>query len=335
MNMTRRAFAVLGSSAVSSAFAAPAQTQPQPQPTLREKKLTILVAQPPGGISDSLARAIAPTLSEGLGRTAVIENVAGASGSLAASRLLAEEPDGDTVLVGSPSETILAPLTLRSVQYRATDFRLLGLITNSPLAMYARGDLPASNLDELVALGRQTGGKTLSYGTTGFGSLFHLQTERLLATAGMKAVHVPYRGGMPMLLDLQSGIVDFAMLPVDTLLERKVASGKIKVLGIASPRKLARFPEAALFDESKSAPRFGHPTIWVGLLIPAALNAGASAHLHKAAMDTLGDEEVREAIERIGGKIPPPMSMADAARFYAADAAKLQALVKAAQIQEG
>lgn len=323
MNITRRAFTMLGSSVVS--FALGAQTL--------EKKLTILVPQPAGGVTDAFARAIAPALGRSLGRTAVVENVAGASGSIAANRLLAAVPDGDTVLVGSPSETVLAPLTLRSVQYRATDFRLLGLINSSPLALYARGDLPARNLDELVALGRRAGDKLLSFGTTGLGSLFHLLTERLLSSTGMNAVHVPYRGGMPMLMDLQSGVIDFAMLPVDALLERMVAGGKIKVLGVASAQSIPRFPEAASFDESKSAPRFGHPTIWVGLLIPAALNAGISAHLHKAAMDTFSDAEVRETIRRIGGAIPSPMSMADAGRFYAADAAKLQALAKAARVK--
>ena len=149
----------------------------------------------------------------------------------------------------------------------------------------------------------------------------------------MKATHIPYRGGMPMLKDLQGGVIDFAMLPVDALLAHMVASGKIKVLGVTSSHSLPRFPRAGTFDESRSAPRFGHPTIWVGLLIPTAWSASISAPLHQAVVDTCGDAEVQEAIGRLGGTVPPPMSMEDAAHFYAANAEKLQALAKAAPLQ--
>ncbi len=321
MSVTRRAFAVLGSSALSLAVGVPAQA--------RARTITVLVAQPAGGITDAFARAVAPALGRRLGRVSVVENVAGASGSMAANRLLAATPEGGTIFVGSPSETVLAPLTLRSVRYRAEDFRLLGLLNNSPLALYARRSLPANNLDELVALGRAANDEPLSFGTTGLGGLFHLHTERLLSVTGMKATHIPYRGGMPMLMDLQAGTIDFALLPVDALLGHLVEDGKIKVLGVTSAQGLSRFPEASTFDQSKSAPRFGHPTIWVGLLIPAAWSARISAPLHQAAVDACGDTMVREAIERLGGDVPPPMSMEDAAHFYSADAAKLQTLAKA------
>lgn len=325
MNITRRAFALLSPAAFSTALGVHAG--------VLKNKLTVLVAQPAGGVTDAFARAVAPALGRELGRAAVVENIAGASGSIAARRLLASEPDGGTVFVGSPSETVLAPLTLSSAKYRAADFRLLGLLNNSPLALYARGTLPANNLDELVALGLTTGSQTLSYGTTGPGSLFHLTTERLLSLTGMKATHVPYKGGMPMLTDLQSGIIDFAMLPVDALLAHMVQSKRLKVLGVTSAQGLARFPDTATFNESKSAPQFGHPTIWVGLLIPTALSDSLISQMHQATMNALTDTTVQQAIDRAGGSVPPPKSLAEAARFYAADASKLQEMAKAAQVQ--
>ncbi|MDW5441226.1 tripartite tricarboxylate transporter substrate binding protein [Polaromonas sp. SM01] len=330
MNISRRTFALVGMGAASLTGS------PRLRAQTRSDHLTILVAQPAGGVTDVFARAVAPALGRGLARVAVVENVIGVSGAMAAKRLLAAVPDGSTLFVGSPSETVLAPLTLRAVQYKATDFRLLGLINDSPLALYACSDLPANNLDELVALarkGRDSGDRPLSYGSTGQGSLFHLVTERLLSATGIKAIHVPYRGGMPMLKDLQGGSIDFTMLPVDALLGNMVAGGRMKVLGVTSAQRLARFPEAATFDESRSAPAIGRPSIWVGLLVPATLSENISVQLHKIVTQVLGDAEVRKAIDAAGGAVPPPMSLVDAARFYAADTVRLQALAKAAHVE--
>lgn len=299
----------------------------------RTHPLTVLVAQPAGGVTDAFARALAPALGRGLGRAAVVENVSGASGSIAANRLLAAAPDGSTVFIGSPSETVLAPLTLRAVRYQPTDFRLLGLVNDSPLALYARTDLPADNLDELVALARRGGERPMSYGSTGQGSLFHLVTDMLLSSAGIEAMHVPYRGGMPMLADLRSGAIDFTLLPVDALLGSLVAAGHMKVLGVSSAQRLDRFPAAATFDESRLAPALGHPSIWVGVLVPAAMDAGLSARLHRVVVEALGSAEVGQAVLAVGGRVPPRMSLQDAARFYAADALKLQALAKAARVK--
>lgn len=327
MNISRRAFALSGIGAAAPLVTPYLRAQP------RAGHLTLLVAQPAGGITDVFARAVGPAIGRGLGRVAVVENISGASGSIAANRLLAAAPDGSTLFVGSPSETVLAPLTLRSVRYRPTDFRLLGLLNDSPLALYARSDLPASNLDELIALSRRRGDRPLSYGSTGQGSLFHLVTQRLCSATGIQATHVPYRGGVPMLTDLQSGVIDFTMLPVDALLGSMVAGGRMKVLGVSSARRLARFPAAPTFDESRAAPALGRPGIWVGVLMPAAANEEISQRLHKVVADALGRADVRQAIDAAGGDVPPPMSLAEAARFYATDAVKLQALAHTARIE--
>lgn len=326
MNISRRAFAqsAMGIVALPTSAGLRAQT--------RTARLTILVAQPAGGVTDAFARAIAPALGRGLGRVAVVENVTGASGSIAASRLLASEPDGSTLFVGSPSETVLAPLSLRAVRYKSTDFRLLGLINDSPLALYARRDLPANTLDELVALARKRAGEPLRYGSTGHGSLFNLVTETLLSATDIKAMHVPYRGGMPMLTDLQGGTIDFALLPVDALLGSMVAGGRMKVLGVSSAQRLPRFPAAETFDESRSAPAFGHRGIWVGLLVPATTSESTSLQLHQITTDALGSADVSNAIDAAGGSVPPRMSLADTERFYLADATQLQALASAARV---
>ncbi len=293
--------------------------------------LTVIVPQPAGGVTDVFTRAVAPALGRALGRTAVVDNVAGASGSLAANKLLSAPVDGGTVLVASSSETILNPLTVAAVKYKTSDFRLLGLINNSPLALYARHDLPANNLDELVALAKKSD-KPLTYGSTGQGSMFHLVGEQLTTTTGIKALHVPYRGGMPMLTDLQGGTIDFTILTVDALLGSMVAGGKMKCIGVMSPKRLERFPNAATFLESKSAPNFGHPSIWLALMVPSSMPESLVATMHKAAVEALGNADVKKAIDAAGGSIPSTMSLAELTSYYQADAVKLQAVAKAANV---
>ena len=255
--------------------------------------LSVIVPQPAGGVTDVFSRAVAPALGRALGRTTVVDNAAGASGSIAANKLLSAPVDGGTILVASSSETILNPLTVASVKYRTSDFRLLGLINNSPLALYARNDLPANNLDELVALAKKSD-KPLFYGSTGQGSMFHLVGELLASATGIKTLHVPYRGGMPMLTDLQGGSIDFTILPVDALLGTMVSGGKMKCIGVMSPKRLERFPNTATFLESKSAPNFGHPSIWLALIVPSSMGESLVTVMHKAVVEALSNADVRD-----------------------------------------
>lgn len=293
--------------------------------------LTVVVPQPAGGLTDTFARAVAPALGRALERNAIVANIPGASGALAANKVLSAPTDGSIVLVATSSVTTLNPLTLAPVKYKASDFRLLGLINSSPMALFARKDLPANSLDELVALAKKSE-KPLVYGSTGLGTVFHLLTEQLLNMTGMKALHVPYRGGMPMLTDLMGGTIDFTLLTVDALVGGMVAGGRIKCLGVMSPKRQERFPNAATFLESKSAPQFGHPTIWQAVIVPSSMPETMTQTVHKATLEALASTEVQKEVEVAGGKVPPPMNLAELASYYQADAVKLQALVKAANL---
>ena len=170
---------------------------------------TIVVSFPAGGISDIFARAIAPAMGKSLGRTFVVENAVGATGSIAADKVLAGA-QGNFLLMGSPTEAVLAPATLKAVKYKAEDFRLLGLVSQEPLALYVRGDLPVSTLDELVAHARKQA-KPMSYASAGIGSLYHVAGEDFRIASGLDLLHVPYRGGTPLLQDLMGGVVDMVL----------------------------------------------------------------------------------------------------------------------------
>ena len=158
--------------------------------------LTLMVPFPAGGVSDLYARAVAPRMAKELDCTVIVDNLAGASGSIAVARAMGRAAS-DMVVVGSPTEMILAPAMLQSARYKPEDFRPLALLSQSQLALYARADLPMGNVDELVAWARANRDKPLTYGSVGIGSIYHLAGQAFADAVGVPMNHVPYKGGAP------------------------------------------------------------------------------------------------------------------------------------------
>ncbi|MDB5584405.1 MAG: tripartite tricarboxylate transporter substrate binding protein [Bradyrhizobium sp.] len=300
---------------------------------LSRGSVSLMVPFPPGGASDVLARNFAPALAKVLQRTVVVENLTGASGSIGASRVLHGAADGSLILVGSPTETILAPLTIKGLNYKASDFKLLGIVYTAPLALYARRDLDVRSVDELVALSKRSPDQPFNYGSPGPGSLYHIATENLRKATGLDATHIPYRGGTPMLQDLMAGTIDLTMLPVDNVLGGLVDSGKIKVLGVTSAQRAPRYPATPTFDESASVKGFGHPVVWVGIFVAQGTPAALTTLLHKAVVDALASEDTRRALESTGGTVPETLSLPAAQSFYAEQTRSLTAMAKLAKVQ--
>lgn len=320
------ALSVAGFSAYAQS-AAPVAAQASPTGTL-----SIVVPYPAGGISDILARTIAPALSKSLNRTVIVENVVGATGTIAANRVLAAQP-GNALFVGSPTEILLAPLSMKSAKFKSTDFRLLSLVYSAPLALYARADLPANNVDELLAYAKQPNRAPLNYGSTGIGSLFHVVTESAAHSAGLPLNHVPYGGGAPLLQDLQGGTLDLALFPVDKNLAARVAGGRMKVLGVSSPSRSEIYPNAATFAESKALAKFGNPTIWVGLMLPSAVPDAVTRPIYTALEAVLANPEMRKTLANVASNVPPSMSLEESAKFLAAEDQKFQAMAKLARLE--
>ena len=187
----------LSSNAMGASAFAQATVQPFPS-----KVITIYVPYSAGGISDQQARTIAPHLSKALGQPVVIENLTGANGSIAAQKMLSSPVDGHSMMVVSPNETILAPLTITGLKYQAEDFRLLANGIAAPTALLARPTLDVNNLNELLAYAVA---KELRYGSVGLGSMPHLTAEDFRQRTGARLLHVPYRGGAPMIQDMMAG----------------------------------------------------------------------------------------------------------------------------------
>jgi tripartite-type tricarboxylate transporter receptor subunit TctC len=296
--------------------------------------LTLMVPFPPGGASDIYARALGPRIAKELGCTVIVENLPGASGSMAVTKVLGRAAAGDMLLLGSPTEMILAPATVPSARYKPEDFRPLAMLSRSQLALYARTGLPANTVDELVAWAKANPDKPLSYGSVGMGSTFHLAGEAFAEAAGLPMSHVPYKGGAPLLQDLAGGHIDLVLLPADGNLARRVASGTQKALAVTGNARSPVFPSVPTFAESRSMPRFATVDSWAGLFIPAAAPAALSDAIGRAVVVALGDPEVQQQMRaQAGVPLPPPMAAPQLAAFYSAEIARYAQALKKVKLQ--
>lgn len=326
--MMKRRTLLAGAAALAAAAAARAQAPAIPS------VLTLMVPFPPGGSSDIYARAIGPRMARELGCTVIVENLPGASGSLALAKVLQRAATGDMLVVGSPTELILAPATLQSARYKPEDFRPLALLSRSQLALYARSDLPAGNIDELVALAKASPAKPLSYGSVGMGSIYHLAGDAVAEAAGVSMTHVPYKGGAPLIADLTGGHIDLMLLPADGNMARRVAGGQLKALAVTGSARSQVLPSVPTFAESRSMPQFTTVDAWAGLFIPAAAPAALTAAMSRAVLAALGDTEVQQQMQaQSGAPLAPALPAPQLAAFYTAEITRYTQAIRKAKLQ--
>lgn len=298
--------------------------------------VTFVVPYPPGGGSDALARVLAPKLAEVLGKPVLINNITGASGSIAANWVLSRPDPQNVLFMGSATETVLAPLVLKAVRYKPTNFRMLGLVDDAPLVMLTRPDFPTKNIDELIAYARRPGMAPLTYGTTGPGSVYHVAMESFRRELQIPMTHVPYRGGAPMLQDLMAGVIDVTFLPVGALVAGYVNSGSIKAMAVASANRARQLSGIPLFRESRLAQNFKPSTVWTAVMTAATAPESAVNALHRALAEILQKSDVRAAIEAsVAGVSRPMMSLPEAQAFFQSQAEALAEQVRAADVQPG
>lgn len=325
--MMKRRTLLAAAAALGATAAARAQTPAMPP------VLTLMVPFPAGGVSDLYARAVAPRMAKELGTTVVVENLAGASGSLAVSKALART-GGDMLVVGSPTEMILAPAMLQSARYKPADFRPLGLLSRSALALYARADLPAANVDELVAHAKAHPAKPLSYGSVGVGSIYHLAGQAFADAVGVPMNHVPYKGGAPLLQDLAGGHIDMVLLPANGDMASRVATGKLKALAVTGDARAPVFPNVPTFAESRSLARFATVDSWVGLFLPVSAPAPLAQAIGNAVQVAMADPEVQRQLQAQSGvPLPAPLPAQQLAAFYTTEIERYTQAVRKANLQ--
>jgi len=323
-----KALPVLATTAFASAFAWMGATPAQAQGNYPTRTINMVVPFAAGGPTDTVARLVAESMSRDLGQTVVVENVGGAGGTLGAARVAQARPDGYTVLLHHIGMGT-APTLYRRLSYDPVGgFETAGLVTEVPMTIIARKDIPANNLQELVALVRKETTK-LNYANAGIGAASHLCGLLMQKAIDAPMTTVPYRGTGPAMTDLIGGTVD-VMCDQTTNTTEQIRAGAVKVFAVTTPQRLPSLPEIPTAAEA------GLPgmevTIWHGLYAPKGTPAEVVNRLSRALQVALRDPKVGQRFADLGtAPVEQDRATPQAHRaFWEADIAKWRPVIQAA-----
>jgi tripartite-type tricarboxylate transporter receptor subunit TctC len=254
-----------------------ATVQAQSWPT---KPIRLVVPFAPGGSSSIVARSFAAEMEKGLGQSIVIDNKGGGGGNVAMQEVAHADPDGYTLIIGHVGSLAMTPYIEKNLGYDVNrDFTAASLLAKVPNIFVVHESVPAKNLREFVALAKKEPGK-LNYGSAGNGSAGHLAMEYLKLVAGMDIQHVPYKGTGPNLIDLVAGRTQATSAGTPPLMPH-VKSGKLRVIAVGTPKRLASLPDVPTVAE-QGYPGF-ETSQWYGLNAPAKTPAAIIKRLAEEA----------------------------------------------------
>jgi tripartite-type tricarboxylate transporter receptor subunit TctC len=260
------------------------------------KPIRVVIPFVAGGSSDIVGRAIASKFQEILGQPGVVENRPGANGSIAAEFVAKAEPDGHTILVGSIGVFSINAALFKDLRYQPRDFAPITLAVTTPNVLVTRPDFGAGSMKELVEFAKKNPGR-LSYCSSGTGSSDHLTGELLKQSAGIFAVHVPYRGGAACQTDLMGSQVDISFQNLGAV-TNYIRAGRMKALAVTANSRNAQVPGVATTAEA------GFPqlvvTSWQAVAAPAKTSREVVAKLNDAAVRALRSPDIRERMNQIG-----------------------------------
>ena len=289
---------------------APAVRSSQAQ-ELPSRTIRMVVAFPAGGPTDFVARVLAERLKTLIGQNVIVENRAGANGAIGAEYVARADPDGSTLFMTTVGAVAVTPHLMAKVAYDPLkDFAPITLVVRNTTILVVKPDMPVASARELAALAARNPG-AIAIASTGNGSMPHLALELYQASAGVKFLHVPYRGAAAALSDLLGGQVQGMFADVPVLLSQ-IQGGKIRPLGAASAKRNAALPEVPTLAEQ------GFPDTsadnWYGLLAPARTPAAVIGKLHDAVAAALAEPDIRAQLIA-SGAVPASTSTAEFAEL--------------------
>lgn len=308
------------------AVATPAQAQNFPA-----KTITIQVPWPAGGATDVTARALSVELKNQWNQAIVVENTAGASGSIGTTKALNAPPDGHTMIVSSQQELIFAPLNYQSAAYTPEDTKTVAMLGYTSMMVVTRKDLPVNSLAELVSTMQKPTDKPLSYCTPGIGTIYHVVVEKMNSTFKTKNLHVPYPGFGQCMNDLAGGVVDFALLPIAGPFPGFVDKGAIKALGVLSDKPNSRYPNLPLATATKGFESFNY-VLWSGVHVSKKVPDAVVDQINKAVLNAMAKPEFRKTVEATGASLYEPMTPQQAHAYYLKDGEAMALMSKLAGI---
>ena len=259
------------------------------------KPIRIIVPWPAGGTVDGVARIVGPKLADALGRPVLVENKAGASGSIGEAEAAKAPADGHTVLLVFDTHAVNHLLYKNLAYDPFTSFEHVSLLVTSPQALVAATNFAPSTVAELVAFAKASPGK-VTYATVGAGSSNHLNALLFAGRTGVDMVHVPYKGGAPMMTDMIGGQVNIMFVSAPQAIPQ-VKGGRIKALAIGAARRIPQLPDTPTLAET--LPGFTAQS-WVGMLVPSGTPKAIVARLNAEAVKALADPEVRGKLSAQG-----------------------------------
>ena len=265
-----------------------------------EKPVTVVVPFPPGGSTDTIARALATRMSTSLGQTFVVENQPGATGAIGAARVKRAAPDGYTILVASIGVYATNPFLQKGLQYDPVkDFDLLTVAVRAPNVLVANPNVPAKNIAELIDYLKKNPDK-VTFASSGAGSSDHLTAALFWQRTGTTGIHVPYKGGAPAITDLIAGHANVSFQNVNAVLQH-IRSGKLKALAVTGDKRSSVLPDVPTLTEAgvQGADVFS----WQGVAAPKGLPKDVKDKLHGAMVKALNDPELNKSLTEQGFEV--------------------------------
>ena len=261
------------------------------------RSIKLIVPFAPGGSTDIIARLVAEPMRKELGQAVVVENIGGAAGALGTMQVARGQADGYTLAIATVSTMIVYGATRAKPQYTIDDFAPITNIASMPNVLTVNPSFPAKNLVEFIKVLKANPGK-YSFGSSGVGSINHMLGESFQAEAGVKMVHVPYKGSGPAMQDLMGGQIDslFDQFPSS---KTYIDSGKLRAIGVISPK---RIPGYDVMTMEEAGMKGFTDEAWYGLLAPAKVPPEVLARLTAAMKKVMADPELRDRLDKIGAR---------------------------------
>ena len=308
---------------LSALLLAPVHSHAQSYPS---KTIKLVVPFGPGGPTDLAARVVSQVVQSGLGQNVVIENRPGAGGATGTKSVASADPDGYTMLIGTSATLGVVPALVKSPGYDSVkSFAAVAKISDSTTVLVLPPSFPPNSIAELVAYAKANPGK-LSYASAGHGNQTQLAAELLLARAGIKAVHVPYKSGAEMVTAVLGEQVQMTFPDISILLSL-IQEKKIKALAVTSAARHPQLPDVPTMAESGIADYV--TTFWTGVVVPAGTPPDIIGKLNAAINDGLKSQSVRESLGRVGAQ-PAPGSPQDFGNFITDETRKWSAIAQTA-----
>ena len=294
------------------------------------RPVRIVVPYSAGGGTDIVARAVGQKLSDKWGQPVVVDNRVGANGIIGAEAVAKAQADGGhTLLMSTPAEVSTNPHLYANIPYNAErDFAPVTLIAITPLVVAVYPGVPARSIQELIALAKEKPA-SLGFATPGLGSSQHLTGELLMMSAGIKLVHVPYKGAGQSIPDVIGGQVPMGIYGVLTISQHAKA-GRLRMLAVTTPKRSSAYPDLPTLAES-GFPGFD-TSLWFGLIAPAATPKPVIGKLHDDVIEALKLPDVKERIASQGADIVGD-TPSEFAVFIAAESAKYAKIIKQAGVK--